>query len=153
MPDNIFYHQLKYYYDSLKVYADKINEWCTKIKESGSKRTKNVGFYKDKYQHYNDSNYSWNFKERVFDNLVVRFHVMADTHIQEGYKLVGRYGDKGVISKLSDGTIPVEKLKDLLSSVVDTENMTEDELTQLLSMSISSKMMKCHILKMVDMLI
>lgn len=133
LPDNIFYQQLKYYYESIKNYADKINEWCKKIKKSGSKYTNNIGFYKSKYQHFNDDEYKWKYKDRAFDNLVVVFKTKNEVSIQEGFKLVGRYGDKGVISKISNGEVLMDQLKKSILEMVDTTDMSEEQMKECLS--------------------
>lgn len=133
LPDNIFYHQLKYYYESIKVYAEKITEWCKNIKNSGSKYTDNIGFYKDKYQLYNNDDYKWSYKDKAFDNLVVKFKTMGTVSLSEGFKLVGRFGDKGVISKISNGEIPQDQLYKSILDLVDTTDMDEEKLKELLS--------------------
>ena len=48
-------------------------------------------------------------------------------------KLVGRFGDKGVISKISNGEIPQDQLYKSILDLVDTTDMDEEKLKELLS--------------------
>lgn len=100
MPNNMYYEQIRRYYDYNVEYARKITEAATMIKESGSNYTQEVTFLKSKYQHFDDPNYDWNYKEKAFDNIIIQFRLINKLTIQSGYKLVGRYGNKGVISKM-----------------------------------------------------
>ncbi len=99
-PDNIFHEQLKEYYDSICEYADDIYEWATKIKESGSNYTDNVTYLRSKYKHYNDDEYKWKNRDKEFSNLIVEFKVKSKVELEPGSKLTGRYGDKGVVSRI-----------------------------------------------------
>ena len=101
-PDNVFYKQLKTYYEYNCKYADNIVEWCNKILDSGSKFTSHVTYFKSKYMRFNDPEYKWKNKDRVFSNLVVEFNIITIMSLSEGFKLVGRYGDKGVISEIKE---------------------------------------------------
>lgn len=101
-PDNAFYKQLKFYYERNCEYADNMLAWTNKILESGSKFTTHVTYFKSKYMRFNDPEYKWKNKDREFNNLVVEFSIITKTSLREGYKLVGRYGDKGVISEIKD---------------------------------------------------
>lgn len=99
-PDNAFFHQVKEYHDSICVYADQVTEWATNIKESGSKYTKNVPFLKSKYAKFNNPEYKWTYKEKAFSNMVLRFKTTSIVSLENGSKLTGRYGNKGVISRI-----------------------------------------------------
>ena len=100
MPDNIYYEQIRKYYEYNVEYARKITEAATWIKESGSNYTQEVTFLKSKYQNFSNGEYPWNYKEKAFDNIIIQFKLINKVTIQSGYKLVGRYGNKGVISKM-----------------------------------------------------
>lgn len=102
-PDNIFFRQLKGYYDEILQYSERMLEWATKIKESGSNYTDNIPFFRSKYMHVNDP--EWQFcgkeKNKPFGNMVVEFRIISVLGIVPGSKIAGRYGDKGVIAKVS----------------------------------------------------
>lgn len=93
-PDNIFFHQLHGYYEEICEYADKMNEWATYIKSSGDNYTDNIPFFKSKYQHWNDPQWSWCGKEKnkPFGFMQIVFHVKSILGIVPGSKLAGRYG-------------------------------------------------------------
>lgn len=103
-PDNVFYKQLKFYYDMNCQYAAKIVEWAERIKNGeakpGAKCTFRLNAFHSKYMRFNDPEYKWKNKDRAFNNLMVEFKIVTVASLSEGYKLVGRYGDKGVISKI-----------------------------------------------------
>ncbi len=101
-PDNIFYRQLKNYYDDICEYANKLYDWATEIKESGSRYSTNVTYYRSKYMHYNDHEYKWKNKDKEFSNMLVIFKVKSLVELTPGSKIAGRYGDKGVISRITE---------------------------------------------------
>lgn len=101
-PETDFYTQLKYYYDCGCRYADEIYAAATEIKKSGSKYTDNVTFMRKRFKHWNDPKYKWKLKDKAFSNIVVEFKTKTIVIPKEGCKVVGRYGDKGVISKICD---------------------------------------------------
>ena len=102
-PDNVFFRQLKGYYDEICEYADRITEWATNIKDSGDAYTNNVTFFKSMYQHWNDPEWKWCGKEKnkPFGFMVIEFKVRSILGLVPGSKIAGRYGDKGVISKMA----------------------------------------------------
>lgn len=101
-PETDFYTQLKYYYECGCRYATEIYDAATEIKKSGSKYTDNVSFMRKKMKHWNDPEYKWKLKDKAFSNIVVEFKTKTIVIPKEGCKIVGRYGDKGVISKICD---------------------------------------------------
>lgn len=109
-PANIFYHELSEYYYSIQQYADAVANWGRRIKKSGAKYTENVSFLLSKYKNYTDPDYKWKYRDREFSNILVEFKVVATVTLQEGFKIVGRYGDKGVISGIArDSVAPPER--------------------------------------------
>lgn len=101
-PDNAFYKDLKSYYDQICAYRARLFEVTTEIKKSGSNYTINVTKFRHDSMHFNDPEYKWKDKESVFNNIAVEFKTIKEASIKEGYKLTGRYGDKGVVSKITD---------------------------------------------------
>ena len=99
-PDNIYYRQLKKYYDMECEYAQKITDAIHEIKRSGSKYTDQVNYYLSKYRMFNNKEYKWKYNDRAFANIVLVFKTVATVSLEEGFKLTGRYGDKGIISEI-----------------------------------------------------
>ena len=112
IPDNIYYEQIRKYYEYNIEYARKITEAATWIKKSGSKYTQEVTFLKDNYQHFSDPDYQWVHKEKAFDGILIKLKLINKLGIQSGYKLVGRYGNKGVISKVFGEGVEEYQLSD-----------------------------------------
>ena len=104
-PNNVFYHELAEYYDDIQKYADNVSSWARRIKKSGSRYTENVSYLLSRYQHVTDREYKWKYKDREFSNILVEFKVVAVVSLQEGFKIVGRYGDKGVISQIANDQV------------------------------------------------
>lgn len=120
-PNTVFFKQLKGWYDEICVYVDRVVEWATRIKESGSNYTENITFFKGKYQHYNDP--EWGFcgkeKNKPFGNMIVEFKVQSVLGLVPGSKVAGRYGDKGVISKVvAESELP-NMVRDSMDSILD----------------------------------
>ena len=121
-PDNTFYRQLKQYYDMECEYSKKVTDWCKKIKNSGSKYTQDVAYHKARWQLYADSTYKWKNRDSAFSNIVVKFSTLSVVSLQEGFKLTGRYGDKGIISRISDSGYAAETLfNNTINSILDIE--------------------------------
>lgn len=111
-PDNLFHHELTEIYDACNQYADRLTEAARNIKKQCKEDpsyhyTKNIPYIISKYQHVTNPEYKWKYKDKEFSNILVIFRTYAVVSLQAGYKLVGRYGDKGVISKIaSDHVAP-----------------------------------------------
>lgn len=123
-PDNIFYHQLKRYYDMECAYADAVSAFCQQIEDSGSNYTPQVSYLNAKYKRFTNPEYKWKDKDKAFANLVVVFRTIAVVDLEEGFKLTGRYGDKGIISKITNageefGRKPAEHFNEVVDNIID----------------------------------
>ena len=129
LPDTIFYQQIKQYLEANAQYAAKILEICDMIKESGSSYTDNVTEFRSLYRNYNNPEYKWKNKDKVFSHLMIEFKVKSIVGLDLGAKLTGRYGNKGVISRISEGIPASESENDddwmsgIPIEVVDDERM------------------------------
>ena len=104
LPDTAFYRQLKGYHEMIKSYQEKIKTWCKAIKKSGDKYTSNIPFLLSIADKFNDPEYKFVLKDREFDNCAISVKTMAIKHVQKGCKLVGRYGDKGIVAGINKDT-------------------------------------------------
>lgn len=120
-PDNIFFHQLKEHYDDICEYADRMYAWTKKIKQSGSHYTKNIPYFKSKYQHFNDPEYQFCGKEKnhPFGNMVIEFKIKSVIGVVPGSKVAGRYGDKGVISSVASDPGTQNLVTNMMDSILD----------------------------------
>lgn len=121
-PDTAFFHQLHEVYVEIQEYVEKMKDWTTYIKESGDDYTDNIPFYKSIYQHYNDP--EWPFcgkeKNKPFGYMTVVFHVKEILGIVPGSKTSGRYGCKGVVSKVAKDCNNLNVLPDgVMNSILD----------------------------------
>jgi hypothetical protein len=109
-PQNLFHRELGEVYRACCTYADRLTIIAREIKEKckGNSRyhyTSHIPQIISKYQHVSDPEYKWKYKDREFANILVTFKTYAVVSLQAGYKLVGRYGDKGVISRIASDNI------------------------------------------------
>lgn len=118
-PDNKFYTQLRRYWKDGCNYADTVFHWCNQIKQSGSHYTKNVSYFRAKYKHYTDPEYKWKNKDRAFNHIVLEFKVKSITGLDLGSKLTGRFGNKGVISRIMED--PLDSVRDSIIDLVDQD--------------------------------
>ena len=127
-PENTFFKQIKFYYDQCCDYADYVHQAALQIKNSGSNYTDNVTYFLSKYQQFNDSEYKWKYKDRAFSNMIIEIKVRSILPLSEGYKLVGRYGDKGVISRIGN-TKEEAPLYQFIDLSDDIGSLLNDEIT------------------------
>lgn len=105
-PDNLFNQELREIYLACCSYSDRIAQWAKKIKDTCKadpdySYTRNVSYLLSKHKHVTNPEYKWRYKDREFSNILVVFKTYAIVSLEAGFKLVGRYGDKGVISKVA----------------------------------------------------
>ena len=104
-PDNSFYKELAVYYKEQYNYYSQIFDICEEFKHKGCNRTSNADLMHKKAKDFvnvHDSDFKWKNKERAFSYINIVFHCIKTLSLHEGYKIVGRYGDKGVISERRD---------------------------------------------------
>lgn len=108
VPNNSFYKQIKEYMVLQENYYTELYNTCKRIIESGEKFTDDITYYFKKAKDYLDTNSKWVSENNVaFNNMVIDIIVSYDSPVTEGSKLTGRYGNKGVISKiLPDDQMP-----------------------------------------------
>ena len=124
-PTNLFNQQLKRYYDDGCRYAREILEACNQIKASGSNYTKNVSYFRSRYLRYNDKDYKWKNKDKAFAHVVLEFKVRSIVGLDLGSKITGRFGNKGVVSRVGDDTL--HSLEDSIIDLVDDGTLSEDD--------------------------
>jgi len=143
-PRNLFNQELGRVYDACCSYADRVTSAARKIKDKCKDSTRyhytpNVPYMISKYQHVSDPEYKWKHKDREFSNVLVTFKTYAVVSLQAGYKLVGRYGDKGVISRIANDGIAQDTGEDAyIESVIKEgligsfqEELTPEEMAEL----------------------
>lgn len=143
-PRSIFHSELGEIYDACCSYADRLTAAAKDIKKKCQTNpryhyTKNIPFIISKYRHVSDQEWKWKYKDREFSNILVTFKSYAIVSLQAGYKLVGRYGDKGVISKIAKDTIAedtgeAQYIEDLVKGgILDTmkEELTPEEMAMM----------------------
>lgn len=144
-PENLFHRELGVVYQACCDYADRLTRCAREIKEKCKKNpryhyTKNIPFIISKYQHVTDPDYKWKYKEKEFAHILVTFRTYAVVSLQAGYKLVGRYGDKGVISRIASDEVAedtgetayIEQMvKDCIINNGPMEELSPEELAKL----------------------
>jgi DNA-directed RNA polymerase beta subunit len=98
---NSFNAQLIYYLEMQENFYRNLYLRCKKIIESGSEYSADINYYYKKAKNYLDENYKWREEDNsVFSNMIVEFVIERDIGLSVGQKITGRYGNKGVISKI-----------------------------------------------------
>lgn len=141
-PENVFYKELAEYYHDIQKYADRVANWASDIKKSGSKYTDNIPYLRSKYMHVTDPEYKWKYKDREFSNILIEFKVVAVVTLQEGFKVVGRYGDKGVISKLASNSVSTAEQEGEINHIESMANCIMDNFAEELDPEELAKMAK-----------
>ena len=107
--DNSFNRQLLKYLKMQREFYTKVYECCDRIIKSGSNYSSEINFYYKKARNILDENYMYKEEDNsVFSNMVIEFLVERKVELSVGQKITGRYGNKGVISKIvPDDEMPV----------------------------------------------
>lgn len=99
----------KYFYNSQIVrYLKMINEYNQKIVDTlgpivnngKNKCSESLTYLYRRAKDILDPEVQWKNEKSDFDNIVISFKVLKEQKLHVGSKIVGRYGNKGVISKL-----------------------------------------------------
>lgn len=93
-------HQLLRYLNNQKRYWTEIYKTCKAIADSGEEYDDDIGFLLGRARDYLDPNYRWKDNDSIFNNMIMEITVMRDVPLNIGYKISGRYGNKGVISTI-----------------------------------------------------
>ena len=132
IPDNDFYKQVRYYHECCCRYAEEIYNTATDLKKCGSNITDNVSLLRKRYALWNNPEYKWKLNDKAFSNIVIEFKTMTTVIPKEGCKLVGRYGDKGVISKICTdnfvGSRKSEEFVGISKVMAETFNINDESM-------------------------
>lgn len=109
IPNDSFNRQIKFYLELQTEYYTKLYHVCKEILESGSKYSSDITFMYQKAKDILDNEMKWKDEEgRKFNNFIIEFLVKRTVPMTVGQKITGRYGNKGVISKiLPDDEMPI----------------------------------------------
>ena len=88
------------YLNNQKRYWTDIYNTCKAIVETGEEYDDDIGFLLGRARDYLDPNYRWKDNDSIFNNMIMEITVMRDVPLNIGYKISGRYGNKGVISTI-----------------------------------------------------
>lgn len=100
LEDNVFNKQIKKYLVMQETFYRKVYERCKEIIKSGSEYSNDIAFYYKKSKDILDENVKWKEENSVFANMVIEFLIERDSPLTIGQKISGRYGNKGVVSKI-----------------------------------------------------
>lgn len=143
IPDNMFNKQIRHYIEQQNIYFGKIKEICDGIKERGETYSAELSYLHDKANKVLDPDVQWrDDKGSVFSNIRMKITVTRESLAAPGQKLAGRYGNKGVVSKvLPDDQMPFTdtgKRIDIMFNVLGVINRLNTQ--QLFELSITSIM-------------
>lgn len=109
VPDNKMYSQIKSYYSNEIRYYEELYKRTKEIVESGAKYSRDVDYTYKKSKEILDEHYKWRKSDgSVFNNIVIQFEIVRSVKLEVGGKITGRYGNKGVVSKIvPDDEMPI----------------------------------------------
>ena len=102
IPEAEYNDQIRYYLRNQNRYYREIVSICEKIVESGSKYSDDIGYVYQRSKQILDPNYRWKDSKNVFSNFMIELHVVRNVNLAVGSKMTGRFGDKGVVSRIID---------------------------------------------------
>lgn len=88
------------YLENQTRYYQEIYDFTSQIIESGCEYCDDIGFLHSRSKNILDPNFKWKDQENVFSNIILEITVEQEVGLGTGYKITGRYGNKGVISKV-----------------------------------------------------
>jgi DNA-directed RNA polymerase beta subunit len=98
---NRYNEQIVYYLKEQERYYTEIKETLEKIIEDNGKNfSYDLNFLYRKACDYLNPNVKWKNDKTDFDNIYIVFKVLQRNPLHIGSKIAGRFGDKGVISKI-----------------------------------------------------
>jgi DNA-directed RNA polymerase beta subunit len=101
MEDNSFNQQTRKYLIMQEKFYRRVLEQCEKIFASGSKYSNDINYYYRRAKNILDPDFKWREEDNsVFSNVIIELTIQRDNPLSEGQKITGRYGNKGVISKI-----------------------------------------------------
>ena len=92
--------QLIKYLINQKRFYEEVHDKCAEIRKSGSKYDDDIGFWFMRTKKLLDKDTVVRRNNNEFSNIVMRFKLEREVGATVGNKLSGRYGNKGVISKI-----------------------------------------------------
>lgn len=102
IPDTVYNQQVLYYLRNQLRYQNECLEICEKIVSSGSKYSDDIGYMTARLRHILDPDYVWRNNDSEYSNFMIDIKLVRDIPVNIGSKITGRYGDKGVVSKMVD---------------------------------------------------
>ena len=93
--------QIVEYYNDARWFYTEVYKICNKIIKTGSKNVdKEIHRWKRKAMNYLDTQALWAFNDNIFSNLMVEILLRKKEPLKVGRKIVGRHGNKTVISAI-----------------------------------------------------
>ena len=101
--DNKINAQLIKYLKLQKEYYERVLTITNEILESGSRYSSDITYLNKRAKEVLDPEVKWKEDQaKAFSNIVIEFLVERDVGLEVGQKITGRYGNKGVISRVCD---------------------------------------------------
>lgn len=130
---NSFNEQMIEYLEMQERFYRNIYLRCKKIIESGSEYSNDINYFYKKAKNYLDDDYKWREDDSVFSNMIIEFVIERSVPLSVGQKLTGRFGNKGVISKiLPDDEMPFletgEQVKVIFNSLTVINRLNSQQL-------------------------
>jgi len=112
--------QIVYYLEEQKRYYTEIKETLEKLESKGAVFTDSLSFIYRKSIEYLNEDIKWRNDKTEFNNVYLKIKVLKENPIHIGSKIAGRYGNKGVISKiLPDEQMPTNQFGERVDLILN----------------------------------
>lgn len=126
--NNPFYEQVNKYLKSQRRYYQDVLDTIQNIIDSGYEYSRKIDYLYKRAQEFLDKDKHWKDGDSEFNNMEIEITVMRHVPLAKGCKLVGRMGNKSVVSQIrEDEDMPYTKdgrRVDLLFNVLAIINRT-----------------------------
>lgn len=101
---------VKNYLIEQERYFEELNAACKAVMSSGSEYHVDIDFWYKRSSQILSPEFKWRADDNIFSNMIIEVTVVNRVGLSKGSKITGRYGNKGVISKITpDREMPFTK--------------------------------------------
>lgn len=83
-----------------RQYYQDLYDACKAVIDSGSKYSNDISYYYKRAKNFLDPDFKWREDDSIFSNLIIEFVIARTSNLSVGQKITGRYGNKGVLSRI-----------------------------------------------------
>lgn len=111
LKNNVYSEELYRLFNEQLAFYSKLHDVLSRIINNENNRyTSDVAYWAKRSVDYRDETKSWKYQNAKFEGVMLKFTILKENRLNISAKLTGRYGNKGVISKIiPDAEMPHTK--------------------------------------------